>query len=266
MTIAQQIRRGMAIAFFSSAYADQADECGQPLRGEITEQLPADIDPAATHAADTLAMGMISSNWRPEIASRPELTVDRGLELIYRKAESLSADGADRELTPELFGHYCATQAMGTGVGLESFGYAVRDFFKVPYCEFGSYSLEKDYFEDCSEPEKLRALMYEWHGGQDSVLYAAASSGLVSDVEALAHELRNCADNATNPDTTPFEDASGTEATEEAATLRKFADDLPTMVGAAFLHPVGRVRYWPLPWATVPAGAEPFQSVTERDQ
>lgn len=266
MTIAQQMRHGMALAFFSSAYADQADECGQPLRGEITEQLPADIDPAADHAAETLARDLIRSNWRPEIAERPELTVERGIELIYRKAESLSADGADRELSPELFGHYCAMQAMGTGVGLESFGDAVRDFFTVPSCEFGSHSLEKDYFEDGSEPEKLRTLMYEWHGGQDSALYAAASSGLVSDVEALAHELRNCANKATHPGTTPFDDASGTEATEEAATLRKFADDLPTMVGVPFLHPVGRVRYWPLPWATVPAGAEPFLSATECGQ
>lgn len=146
-TIAEQIKRGMALAFFASAYADQADECEQPLSGEIMDQIPDDIDPAAIHAAETLARDLIRANWRPEIAERPELTVEKGLTLIYKKAGELSADGADRELSPELFGHYCAMDAMGTGVGLESFGYAVNDFFKVPYCEFGSYSLERDYFQ-----------------------------------------------------------------------------------------------------------------------
>lgn len=140
-TIAKQIKRGMALAFFASAYADQADECGQPLRGEIMDQIPDEIDPAAIHAAETLARDLIRANWRLEF------TVENGLTRIYKKAGELSADGADRELSPELFGHYCAMQAMGAGVGLESFGYAVNDFFKVPYCEFGSHSLERDYFE-----------------------------------------------------------------------------------------------------------------------
>lgn len=34
-----------------------------------------------------------------------------------------------------------------------------------------------------------RELMYSWHGGQDSALYAAASSGLVQDWEEL---LKDC--------------------------------------------------------------------------
>lgn len=33
-----------------------------------------------------------------------------------------------------------------------------------------------------------RRLMYEWHGGQGSALYAAASSGLVASFAALADE------------------------------------------------------------------------------
>ena len=33
-----------------------------------------------------------------------------------------------------------------------------------------------------------RRLMYEWHGGQSSALYAAASSGLVASFTALALE------------------------------------------------------------------------------
>ncbi|WP_312388128.1 hypothetical protein [Stutzerimonas nitrititolerans] len=140
---AQEIKRGMALAFFASAYADQADECGQPLRGEIMEQLPAAIDPAATHAADTLARDFIGAHAFGEKG----LSETQQLAILYLKAARLPKDGADRELSPELFGHYLAMQAMGTGVGLESFGYAVHDGFTVPYCEFGSHSLQGDYFE-----------------------------------------------------------------------------------------------------------------------
>lgn len=38
---------------------------------------------------------------------------------------------------------------------------------------------------------KARTLAYEWHGGQDSPLYAFASSGLVKDVEALLQEIQH---------------------------------------------------------------------------
>lgn len=143
---AQEIKRGMALAFFASAYADQADECGQPLHGEIMEQLPAAIDPAATHAADTLARDFIGAYTFGEKG----LSETQQLAILYLNAAKLPKDGADRELSPELFGHYLAMQAMGTGVGLESFGYAVRDWFTVPYCEFGSHSLQGDYFQ-CRE-------------------------------------------------------------------------------------------------------------------
>lgn len=34
-----------------------------------------------------------------------------------------------------------------------------------------------------------RRLMYEWHGGQSSALYAAASSGLVESFVLLADEI-----------------------------------------------------------------------------
>ena len=147
MTIHDEIKRHMALAFFGCAYADQADECEQSLTGEIMEQLPADIDPAALHAADTLAADLMRAN-----GLRMGATFD--LESLYLRAEEIqhnSDDKGDRELTPELFGHYLAMQAMGTGVGLESFGDAVRDHFTVPYCEFGSHSLEKDYFEGGDE-------------------------------------------------------------------------------------------------------------------
>ncbi|MGH9931704.1 MAG: hypothetical protein ACREA9_21080 [Pyrinomonadaceae bacterium] len=139
-----EIKRGMELAFFGSAYADQADECDQPMRGEIMDQLPDTIDPAAVHAAKTLEADLINANRGNGCATLTEL---------YRYAESLPADGSDRELSPELFGHYLAMQGMGTGVGLESFGYAVRDSINVPYCEFGSHSLENDYFESDDDSE-----------------------------------------------------------------------------------------------------------------
>jgi hypothetical protein len=74
--------------------------------------------------------------------------------VVYMHLSNLyDAKDADRDLTPELFGHYCAMQAMGSGVGLESFGRSVRDAIKISYVEFGSYSLEKDYFEPDEDEE-----------------------------------------------------------------------------------------------------------------
>lgn len=133
--IAAQIKRGMALAFFASAYADQADECGQPLCGEIMDQLPAPIDPAALHAADTLAADVARANGMPVA------------DLFAMLEEADRGDYQDRELTADLFGHYLAMQAMGHGVGLESFGNKACDLIRVPYCEFGSYSLQTDYFQ-----------------------------------------------------------------------------------------------------------------------
>jgi hypothetical protein len=141
-----QILNGMARAFFACAWADQcegSDNAGIMSGRDIMALMPSEIDPAAIHAADTLAIGFISANILPPISP---VATNQGLRVLYRKACELDPDGADRELTPELFGHYLAMQAMGTGVGLESFGYAVRDFFNVPYVEFGGCSLEKDYF------------------------------------------------------------------------------------------------------------------------
>lgn len=109
------------------------------------------------------------------------------------------------------------------------------------------------------DSEKLRGLMYDWHGGQGSSLYAAASSGLVADVETLAADLRHCAMLATHPDTSPFDPYNGTEATTEAATLKRFADSLPGMVGAAFRHPLDGRVYRPLPWAVIPGNAQPVE-------
>ena len=39
---------------------------------------------------------------------------------------------------------------------------------------------------------KARELAYDWHGGQWSALYAAASSGLIEDLQALIREIDSC--------------------------------------------------------------------------
>ncbi|MFU3805810.1 hypothetical protein ACM7G9_09115 [Pseudomonas aeruginosa] len=150
MSIHDEIKRHMALAFFGSAYADQAEECGQPLAGEIMDQLPEVIDPAALHAADTLAASMLHANG---LKSAPF-----DLESLFLRAVEIAAnsdDKGDREHSPEMFGHYCAMQAMGHGVGLsDAFGRQVYDAISVPYTEFGAYSLERDYFEpgaDCPD-------------------------------------------------------------------------------------------------------------------
>lgn len=121
-----------AMAFFASAYADMADEAGQSLSGEIMDQLPNEIDIAAMHAANTLAMQIENSNkWE--------------IEVLF--AHIASEGNGDRPNTVEYFGHYAAMQAMGHGVGLgDAFGAKVEKFINVPYIEFGAYSLAKDYF------------------------------------------------------------------------------------------------------------------------
>ena len=124
-----------AKAFFASAWADAADESDNSPIGpgvEIFNVMPAEIDPAAMHAARTLRMGIERVNGK---------TIEELMGLIERDG------GGDRPNTVESFGHYAAMQAMGHGVGLgDAFGCEVHEAIKVPYVEFGSYSLEKDYF------------------------------------------------------------------------------------------------------------------------
>lgn len=172
-TITEQIKHGAALAFFASAYADQADECDQSLTGQIMDQLPDEIDPAALHAADTLATQMLIANG----LKSPVFD----FESLYLRAEELSTEGGDRELTPELFGHYCAMQAMGHGVGLESFGYAVRGHFTVPYVEFSFCSLEKDYFEGGEENPPIVASFRVFEDGDVIALWdEPVGAGLIS--------------------------------------------------------------------------------------
>jgi hypothetical protein len=122
-------------AFFASAWADMAEEQDKipwPCGSEIMNYLPSEIDPEAIEAAETLASDIERINGKP---------LESLLDLIDD-----TADG-DRPATAEYFGHYAAMQAMGHGVGLQdAFGSEVYDVVKIPYIEFGSYSLSKDYF------------------------------------------------------------------------------------------------------------------------
>ena len=118
-----------ARAFFASAWADMAEENGHALRGEIMDQVPGTIDPAAFHAAITLLMKMLRDNG----------CADTGEMLAH------CPDDGDRPHDLESLGHYAAMQAMGHGVGLgDAFGN--HDCLTVPYIEFGSHSLGGDYF------------------------------------------------------------------------------------------------------------------------
>ncbi|RQH02739.1 hypothetical protein [Paraburkholderia dinghuensis] len=144
MNLHDEILRGMARAFFASAYADQYDEADKPgfrMSGrDFMDVIPGETDPAALHAARTFAMGLCSENHcvaLDELFMRCSAT--HSYEPVRRRG--------DRELTPDLFGHYLAMQAMGHGVGLrDAFGDVVYQAVKVPYVEFGGYSLERDYF------------------------------------------------------------------------------------------------------------------------
>lgn len=137
------IELAMARAFFASAWADVQDEkdAHDPTRvnlsgKEILDLIPAEIDRAALHAARTLVIAMEHAN-------------QARLVELWGVACAIVLEGhskGDREPTAINFGHYCAMQAMGSGVGLaDAFGQAVFDAIVVPYVEFGSHSLEKDY-------------------------------------------------------------------------------------------------------------------------
>ena len=124
-----------ARAFFAIAWADASDESEDSPIGpgtEIFDVMPDEIDPAAIDAARTLRTDLERINGK---------TISALMCLIERYGDG------DRPNTIESFGHYAAMQAMGHGVGLyDAFGSEICKAIKVPYVEFGSHSLEKDYF------------------------------------------------------------------------------------------------------------------------
>ena len=113
---------------------------------------------------------------------------------------------------------------------------------------------------------KMRRTFYEWHSGQSSPLYAAASSGLVNDVAALQRELRQCAELLWQ-DSDNFKywhvgirQATASNATEstmkakpyaEWQYLKRVTDALPTILSGPFVHPFDNREYRALPWSKV---------------
>ena len=126
-----QIVTGMARAFFASAWAEQCEEAGRSsmLSGkDIMQVMPSEMDSAAMDAGTDLAYEMERIN-------------GKSMDEIYEAHKD--------KLTPELFGHYAAMQAMGHGVGLRDYNVHIN----VPYMEFGSFDLERDYFEESGDAE-----------------------------------------------------------------------------------------------------------------
>jgi len=119
-------------AFFASAWADQEEESGNSCGGEILDRMPEETDKSAIQAGRTLAIGIETAN-------------GKSITELMTWIENVG-DG-DRPETLEFFGHYAAMQAMGHGVGLaDAFGDTVYETVRIPYVEFGAYSLERDYF------------------------------------------------------------------------------------------------------------------------
>lgn len=129
--IAAQIARGMALAFFARAFEELTGHLAQHGGAE----LPEEIDPAAEHAAFTLACDLRIKNDATDLAQ------------LYERARLAHRTGeGNADMTPALFGSYLALQSMtGGDILAEAFGTHVADAIQVPYVEFGAHSLERDY-------------------------------------------------------------------------------------------------------------------------
>ena len=83
-----------------------------------------------------------------------------------------------------------------------------------------------------------RKLFYSWHGGQWSPLYAAASSGLVENWEALKHEVREC-----------YVTSTSRKEQAELARLLDWVIDQQIRKAVNRIVIAYGVRYNALPWA-----------------
>lgn len=99
--------------------------------------------------------------------------------------------------------------------------------------------------------ETMRQQFYAWHSGQDSPLYAAASSGLVDNLTLLQLEIRdNAAYLMSEPCNAKFpKDKITLGNKREAAYLRRVADALPELLSLPFTHSFDGRVYRALPWA-----------------
>lgn len=131
-TVAGQIAKGMQLAFFARAFAELKGLAGD---AGASVELPENIDPAAQHAAFTLACKLRIKNDATNLAE------------LYERARAAHKTGeGDEDMTPHMFGHYLAMQSMGGAWGLiEAFGVHVADAITVPHVQFGAHSLERDY-------------------------------------------------------------------------------------------------------------------------
>lgn len=130
--VTAQIAKGMALAFFALAFAELV---AMMPEGEKAPQMPEEPDPAAHHAAFTLAHDVCAKNGADDLAH------------LYDIARRAHRTGEGREdMTPHLFGHYLAHESRGEKPGIrEAFGAHVADEIHVPYVEFGAHSLTYDY-------------------------------------------------------------------------------------------------------------------------
>jgi hypothetical protein len=161
--INEEIKTALAKAFFACAWANAVEDAFENgidapnLFGQdIMQVMPEETDKGALDAADKLAIAICQVNNITDLENLFDFA-ERMQRIPVRKFSGSGLglfDTGDRELTPELFGHYCAMQAMGTGVGLESFGDSVRDRIKVPYMEFSQCDLQKDYFPSQSNSQE----------------------------------------------------------------------------------------------------------------
>lgn len=105
---------------------------------------------------------------------------------------------------------------------------------------------------------KMRRTFYAWHSGQNSPLYAAASSGLVADIPALQREILHCAESLWNDSAnrkhSAYVDGKPTQSHMKAAPyaewqyLKALADALPRMLKTEVL--VCGKAYAVLPWVS----------------
>ena len=130
--ISAQIAKGMALAFFAHAFRElkglAADDSGAGV------SLPGDIDPAAEHAAFTLACDLRAQNEAADLAQLYERA-----RVAHRTGEGFA------DMTPAIFGAYLAFQSVGESSIEKAFGSHVSEVVRVPYVEFGAHSLERDY-------------------------------------------------------------------------------------------------------------------------
>jgi hypothetical protein len=127
-----QIAKGMALAFFARAFGELHAECN-PFMTDV--KVPDEIDPAAEHAAFTLACDLRIKNNATDLAQ------------LYERARVAHKTGEGfADMTPALFGSYLALQSLEGGEVLtHAFGAHVSAIVTVPHVEFGAHSLERDY-------------------------------------------------------------------------------------------------------------------------